>query len=431
MDTEEFLKKVEELVNAIEKEDDACKFVKSITICQFLDQKISYSNSLKDTFSVFSVVSVYNNKFTVLKEPLNPNYKEVGICINPRLPVSLLFEEDQQQDHPHRLFNRDGYMGINGDLNNISYVKWDESLSITNIIFPNELSNKNSSCFKIAFSPLSCRKDLLDTDTDTIERGGTSYTGEYLKKLNYPDELQNSFCNAWLMACKADANIFFAPEMLCTENMFTTENDYNALMRQMSLKRLSIGETPPSITITPSLWRNHSNSCQIISQDGEVLGEQFKFNPYVDKGKRRMESLEVIDKKEIILLHIPGVHRIVVMICSDFLTNQENWLENIICKQLLPTLILVPSFSPGEQDFINSLSIAKRYGASVIWGNCCGAKKEGENQIGGCFKDVNECGLTCDGTKSCIFTIELPLKLTVNKGNDNICLKHLLNSDKI
>lgn len=191
----------------------------------------------------------------------------------------------------------------------------------------------------------------------------------------------------------------------------------------------------------PSLWRSHNNSCQIVYQDGKLLGEQFKFNPYIDKGNRRIESLKSKEKKEIILLHIPGVHRIVVMICSDFLTDQENWLENIICKQLLPTLILVPSFSPGEQDFINSLSITKRYGASVIWGNCCGAKCKGENQIGGCgivgtdrimrFKDKCKCGFTCNGEQSCIFTIELPLKLTGNNENDKNFLKHLLNSDKI
>ena len=441
LDGEAFLREIDRFVSAIEDEDNTDKFIKATTMCQFLDEKISYSDSCKGTFSVFSSISIYSNNVVVLDEPLNRNYKEVGICINPRLPVSFLYTEDEQQDYPHRLFNRDGYMGINGDLNNISYIKWDESLSVINIIVPNDFSKEKSARFKIAFSPLSNRKDLLYTDTTKIQRGGTSYTGEFLKKLNYSTELYNSFCGAWSMACKANANIFFAPEMLCTENMFTTENDYNCLMRRMSLKKLSLGESPPDITITPSFWRKNNNSCQIIYQDGEVLGEQFKFNPYINKKKHCMESLKIIEKKEIILLHIPGVHRIVVMICSDFLSNQESWLENIICKQLLPSLILVPSFSPGEQDFINSLSIAKRYGASVIWGNCCGAKTNGENQIGGCgivgcdsimrFKEVNECGLTCDGTQSCLFTIDLPLKLTGNKEKDKIYLKHLLNSDKI
>ncbi len=438
---EEFLREIELFVSTIEKDNNPDKFIKATTMCQFLDEKISYLDSCEDSFSVFSLISVYSNNVVVLDKPLNNNYKEICICINPKLPVSFLYTEDEQQDYPQRLFNRDGYMGINGDLNNISYIKWNESLSVINIIIPKDFSKEKPARFKIAFSPLSNRKDLLHTDTTEFKRGETSFTGEFLKELNYSTELDNSFRDAWSVACQANADVFFAPEMLCTGNMFTTENDYNCLIRHMSLEKLSLGESPPNITITPSFWRENSNSCQIIYQDGKVLGEQFKFNPFVNKKKRCMEALKIIDKKEIILLHIPGIHRIVVMLCSDFLTNQESWLENIICKQLLPSLILVPSFSPGEQDFINSLSTVKRYGASVIWGNCCGAKINGENQIGGCgvvgcdsimrLKEVNECGLSCDGTQSCLFTIDLPLKLTGNKEKDKIYLTHLLNSDKI
>ena len=234
LDEEEFLKEIELLVSTVEKDDKAHKFIKATTMCQFLDLRISYLDSCEGAFSVFSVISVYSNNVVVLDEPLNRNYKEVGICINPRLPVSLLYAEDQQQHHPHRLFNRDGYMGINGDLKNISYIKGDASLSVTNVIVPNELSAGSFSSFKIAFSPLSNRKDLLDTDIAQIKRKGTNYIGEYLKKLNHPTELRESFCRAWSMACKAKANIFFAPEMLCTEDMFTTENDYNTLIKQMA-----------------------------------------------------------------------------------------------------------------------------------------------------------------------------------------------------
>ncbi|MBR5233109.1 MAG: hypothetical protein IKW03_02760 [Clostridia bacterium] len=441
LDKEEFLKEIEMLIVSIEEADESCKFVKALTMCQFLDEIISYLDSCDGTFSVFSLVSVYSNNVVVLDEPLNGNYKETGIWINPKFIASLLYKEDPQQDYPQRLFNRDGYMGINGDLNNISYIKWDSSLSITNVIVPNEFSVENSSCFKIAFSPLLNRKDLLDTDIIRLDRGGKTFTGECLKKLNHSTELEKSFCSAWSMACKANANILFAPEMLCTEIMAKIDNGFNSLIYKMSQEKLLQGESVADITIMPSYWRDCNNSCQITYQNGEILGEQFKFHPYTDKKNGRMESLKEINKKEIILIHIPNVHRIVVMICSDFLTDQEKWLENIVCKQLLPTLILVPSFSPGEQDFINSLSIAKRYGTSVIWGNCCGAKAEGENQIGGCgivgmdnimrFRDVNKCGLTCNDGQGCIFTIEIPLKLTGNKDNDTISVKHLLNSDKI
>ena len=146
---EEFLKEIELFVSTIEKDNNPDKFIKATTMCQFLDEKISYLDSCEDSFSVFSLISVYSNTVVVLNKPLNSNYKEISICINPKLPVSFLYTEDEQLEYPQRLFNRDGHMGINGDLNNISYIKWNESLSVINIISSSSFTTFTPTTFPV------------------------------------------------------------------------------------------------------------------------------------------------------------------------------------------------------------------------------------------------------------------------------------------
>ena len=435
-----FLLKLEEYVVALENETSNIKYAKAFALCLVLDTKISYLQNVNNAFSVYSLVPIYSNHTTILREPLNTDYKDTGIWINPRLPVSLLYEDSIEQGRPRRLFNRDSYMGINGEIKNFSYTFWDEIISITNILMPNDFLIDNPSCFRVAFTPLSNRNDLLEIKIKTIKRNGIDYRGESLKKLNHSNELLSAYCNAWSVACETHAHLFFAPEMLCSKDMATIDNGFNTLIHQMISKKESQHESVPVITILPSYWRNHSNSCQLVSQSGEVIGEQYKYMPYVQKDGYIIESLKNRSFKEIIIIHIPDVHRVAVMICSDFLTNQENWLENYICKQLLPTLIIVPSFSSGEQDFINSLPITQRYGTSIIWGNCCGAKEKGEKQIGGCsvvgidgikrFKDEKKCK-TCEGLNCCLFTIDIPLKIVGNRIIDSIKVNHILKSDKL
>ncbi|MCR5609249.1 MAG: hypothetical protein K6G26_09325, partial [Lachnospiraceae bacterium] len=99
--------------------------------------------------------------------------------------------------------------------------------------------------------------------------------------------------------------------------------------------------------------------------------------------------------------------------------------------------IIVPSFSKGEQDFINLLSNYIKYDTTVVWGNCCGAIKSPQKGIGGCaiagsccielFGDVCKCNNNCKNIGACIFTIDLPIGQPVIKlkgQNTNKSVKH-------
>lgn len=123
------------------------------------------------------------------------------------------------------------------------------------------------------------------------------------------------------------------------------------------------------------------------------------------------------------MIHIPGVHRIAVVICAEFQPLRDH-MAGVLCGSLGATLILVPSYSKGEQDFINSLSTLSDYGVSVVWGNCCGAARTPQ-VTGGCsiagidgiqrFGTQCRCGRSCEGTRACLYLTRLPLALSREK----------------
>ncbi len=441
-DTVAFLKSLDDILSTTEKQDRFTKVINSVAICLFLDRKLSYKANAEDAFSIYHLVSLKNNKATILVTPLNSNYEETGVWISPKFSACSLYEHNATQQKERRLFNRDSFVGLNGELKNCSFMRWNESLSVVNVIVSAEfLSEHRTQRLRVGFSPLSDNIDLLDTDPIPINRDGIDYSGEQLTKIKSPDLIMERFRCSWQLACDNNADIFFAPEMLCTDNMFESEDKRNLFLQEMATERLLRGESIPTISILPSYWRQGTNSCQITYQAGQILGEQTKRFPYVNRTDGTLEAIRFQKNNTIILVHIPGVHRIAVMICADFLTQQEEWLEKYVCGQLQATLIIVPSYSAGEQDFINSLPIVKRYGASVIWGNCCGAKDKGGKQIGGCgmvgtdsifrFGDVCTCQSSCQGTAGCVFIVDIPLKLIGDRESDNVLVLHQTKTDKV
>lgn len=437
-----FLEKLKNIISETTQEDEATKPIYALSICKYLDSKLSYLADCQNAFSIYPLVQLSNNKAVTLNAPLNTNCDETGIWMNPKFPACLLYERSIPPQKDRRLFNRDSFIGLNGELENCCFVKWDNSLSITNIVVPAEfLAERQTRRLKIGFSPLSDNIDLLDINTAPIKRNGIDFNGEYLNKIKRPDLIMERFRYSWRLACDNDADISFAPEMLCTTDMFDSADGCNLLIQELALEMLGQGSTVPSLTLLPSYWNQGTNSCQITYHDGQILGEQIKHFPFVDRKKCAIEAINSQERREITMVHIPGVHRIAVMICADFLTQQEDWLEKYICGQLQATLIIVPSYSAGEQDFINSLSIVKRYGASVIWGNCCGAKGKGEKQIGGCgtvendsilrFGDACICQSSCKGAAGCVFIVDMPLEITGDKTHDKVFVTHYTKTDKV
>lgn len=432
-DDDAFLNDIENFLQTINQNmDQTCKQIMAIAFCQWLDLRIIYSRNENDLngeriyFSLYNLVPVTKDTYTIV-DSLNTNYKETEIWINPKFPIASPHIIRNKEVFEKNISNRDIFEGINASLNNCSYFYYNNERQVRNIIVPGDFPTSiTPSFFTIAFSPMSDRSDLIKVENQIIEQNGAQYCGEAVKAItdSHAQELIERLKNDWILAGDVAADIFFAPELLGTELSESNDGTYNSLIWELSQSRMLEGAKFPLLTILPSYWRDNCNSSTIVSQDGEILGHQEKDIPFVDKKANKMEALIQKSNSSTILIHIPNVHRIAIIICAEFLSAQD-WIRKFICGSLGATLIIVPSYSRGEQDFINVLSALKGYGTTIVWGNCCGAVSSSPKAIGGCgiagttqtivFGSKCTCDFTCENIKACVFKIDIPLDFELSK----------------
>lgn len=367
----------------------------------------------------------YNQTTEILS--LNTNAEETGLLVIPHYSSCGAYRKTETGEIPLRLHNRDAFDGLNGALENLKLIPQSTETIVRHIILPEVDYPDNT--FRCAFSPLSCKTDLLDIGYSSIEREGRRYKGVELKALQHEEELLRAFQTQWRRAAEVGAQLFFAPEMLCTDVLAEEENGYNKVVRRLSKTALADGLSPPLLTVLPSRWREKINSLTILFQDGRILGRQKKHFPYRNEKEQRIEALLNQPEKEVLLFHLPGAHRIAFLICADLLTQRQDYAEGLICRQLGATLLVLPSYSDGEQDFLNSLPSFKPYGTSAIWGNCCGAVPRVQRAIGGIsiagtdsvvrFGEACRCDGMCPNETACLFVAEFPIQLERNIRWDN------------
>lgn len=218
--------------------------------------------------------------------------------------------------------------------------------------------------------------------------------------------------------------------MLATDNMIRIEHGGSTFLKPLLMLAAINGLNAPRLTIMPTHWKNRENRLLIFDETGRHLGTQFKCTPYVDKKAHRMEALSQVNDSNILMIHMKNQQHIAIAICAEFIANPER-INHFLCEQLGATLILVPSYSNGERDFIDSLSTLKPYGTSVIWGNCCGAVCDDSPQmhtqrtIGGCsyagidcpnrFGTIANCNFHCGASSVCLFVVNIPTAVSQGK----------------
>lgn len=266
--------------------------------------------------------------------------------------------------------------------------------------------------------------NLLKCTKTQLVRDGVTFNGIRVNGVKYARFLRARFIRDWNTCCDCGADIMFSPEMLGTKELEERSGKYHKILRQLSMEALAQKRKPPLLTFLPSYWCDGVNSTTVVYQNGTILGVQPKYTPYVDVSCGHMEALLQQDERHLLVIHIPGVHRIVVMICADFLAIQSSQTRRFICEELGATMILVPSYSHGEQDFINLLPSLKSYGTTVVWGDCCSAVKTpriiGASSIAGIddivrFGSQCQCDGICKSSQSCVFLVSLPLQLVRTK----------------
>lgn len=430
-DFDRFLKVLHDKSLAIISKVNQENILSAYHLCIWMDQKITYEDISEekgpDKFSIHSLIPLRLSLFVEI-DALNDNYKEVGIWINPKLPIfksASIIDKDMEQERT--VASRDAFTQMNGDLQHICYFAWNDEYVVHNIIMPYEykesgIEERADGNLRIGFIPISDKKDLIVPHYQNICEEQFEIKKMFIDHPNHEEEITTRLEKGLKLACAKKTDIVFAPEMLGTGKTEQYNGNYNMYVRRIYSEMLEKEETPPFITIMPSYWNEETNSAAMVCQDGRILGRQKKYTPYVDFKSCSMEGIRREDKKEIYLLHVYGVHRIAISICAEFIDSFDS---DLICGQLGATLMIVPSYSHGEKDFINSLGTLFPYGTSVIWGDCCGAVAHSPRIIGGCslvgFNEIHkmgdycQCSYSCDECSGCLFLIDLPLKVIMSK----------------
>lgn len=414
-------------VQATEQRRRTEDYIRAAEICRWMDRRISYlAVAGSNGFSIYKLLP-YSEVQSIRTDALNTNYNETGIQLHPRYAVTRFY--DQEAGRLRSFGNRDAFKGLNGWLQNICYTHWDSRCEIHHVVVPyNYVKDKEDGPLKVAFCPMSCRntKELLKTRNTQLKRSGILFNGIQIEGVKRAGDLRARFVRDWKSARDHGADIIFGPEMLGTAELEARSGKYNRILRQLYMDGLPQKKKSPILTILPSFWREGLNTATVVYQDGSVLGVQPKYEPYVNVKEGYMEALVEQETRSLLMIHIPGIHRIVVMICADFLAIKSPETQRLICEELGATMIIVLAYSHGEQDFINLLPSLKSYGITVIWGDCCGATAP-PRIVGACsiagtdnivrFGPKCMCSGVCKSSQSCVFLVDLPMRLTRVKPN--------------
>lgn len=429
-----FLENLANILEEIKTLDGEKKVIYAIEFCKWLDFRITYirketdlKNGNRQYVSLYHLIDTESNKIVRIGA-LNSNYGETKIWINPKFQVCHPYVIRDGNKEEKNISSRDIFEGINGSLNNCCYFSFDNKSYVSNVIIPSDVLCNEKKFLRIGFSPISDRKDILNIKEIDWTRKGIHQRGIAMKPIAESEVIKHRFCEDFKSAGDKEVDIFFAPEMLGIEAMELVRGTKNEMIYKLSIERQEQFLSVPSIIVLPSYWFEHSNIATITDGDGEVLGRQEKHIPYMDKKNHFIEALQEKEKWNTVLIHIPQKLRMAVIICAEFLNGKNERIFDLICGSLCTSLIIVPSYSSGEADFINALASLKMYGTTVVWGNCCGSIKPDEKAIGGCgiagtqltdvFGRVCKCGNSCDNVDSCIFILDIPLDYEYTKNID-------------
>lgn len=196
--------------------------------------------------------------------------------------------------------------------------------------------------------------------------------------------------------------------------------------------------------VFPSIWEKTDNDEMNQNQSsvflqGEELFKQKKYADfkYFSNGAFVYEDInrKRNEEKVIHILHIEDLGRICVIICYDYLEEENR--EGIV-KNFHPTLICSPSFSTGSFDFRILAQHNFSRNCNWIWCNTCSAlhtadekKKKNFDIIGLITKLSKNCDLSAEGTfqevydgitkcqknscDNCIYCTEIPLNILENE----------------
>ena len=354
-------------------------------------------------------------------DPLNDNVLNTGILLLKK--TNCLWE--------HR--------PVSGKINScLSYFYMIEQKNISGITIHNYVLDKSvimthgKTALKIGISPLTRDRHVEFSNPYPRMNEKEAIERYYFRVENVKEEkkLVNRIIKKIQLAGENGADILVFPEMLGTEEM------KNTIMEQ--IEEGVCNKVPPLI-IFPSVWEktenneNNRNASSLLLCGQEIIFEQEKRKQfhYTKDGHETYEDIGRKKRDIINVLHIEGIGRIIIVICYDYLQDDN---RNQIANNLYPTLICSPSFSTGSFHF-EILKEALFYkNCNWVWCNTCSAANEVSEEkrkanfetIGIITKLNKKCDMsepledrfagiakcTSENCENCIYYTEIPLRFT-------------------
>lgn len=315
-------------------------------------------------------------------ESCNSNSDETGICILPKVrgpkTTHLLASGEMQEEERRTRKNAHTWSDSLNELNNFYYLTQEErkGYRVYNYVCDPMLGAPVKE-LKIGLSPVMNQplEAVFEYDDNVMEKDGQGHEFQHFEVLGIKpqEEIQTRVEASIKAAAKEQVDLLMLPEMFGTDALYELdEYGFNPLLRR-ACKQFP-GDMPKLI-VAPSRWHANQNYVHVYDSSGRRLCEQYKQHRYVFHGKNGKCREHLIDPpKQISLIHVPGWGRIAIAICMDFL--HPEYLDFLVTK-LKADILLCPSYSSGEYNFLQSVDAYSKYGTYAVWLNSCSALQRG------------------------------------------------------
>lgn len=253
----------------------------------------------------------------------------------------------------------------------INYSIWDESyiqkfpMKIYRIDEKNQIFKHFYDREKIVFGIVPFTDKKLK-EVLKVAYQGKAFHIEYMHK-NAEKELKKKYKDVLERCENEDIDFLIFPEMLMTENIFSTIKNNE---KKNSLQ----------FVINGSIWKDYTNKCVVTDGGGNEILSYYKKDSfkYEEKGVEYTEHLDSQKNQEYSVIEIEGLGRIGVCICKDLTYEKVKTFHKCAGTDIL----LVPAYSKSMDLMSSADNLSQEYLCIVVVANACSAlsgdSKEGK-----------------------------------------------------
>ena len=367
---------------------------------------------------------------------LNNNAQETGLLIIPRVPAisddvmprcrpDIDVASDKSGGRVKRGWADLWDYGMHCEFTNIDYVE-EEALrfgtkhyQVCHTVVRDFFALDTKSKLRIVVSPLA--RDIgLDIEKREVPMDGGMQGLFRVKGIRNPGRVYSRIAAAHLRACREQADILVFPEMLADSELLGIDHEYSKMFETFAMAAEEEGLPSPFLIIGPTIWHDGKNEAHVLDGNGSRLCVQQKQNAFDLKEDEKIWKEDLLCPEPVVqVLHVPGLGRITIPICRDFLVTGY---RDLLTKTLHCTLAICPSHSDGKTSFDLAAARDRAFGCYVIWANTCSAYDEAKcfpehlgfvsspvPMISEDFLEPNCRGACGSDTTACIFLIEISL----------------------